>query len=547
MKQRCSGAIYRTNNSAIYRANKGKVYLTGAGPGDPGLITLKAIECLKKAKVVIYDRLVNPELLKYAPKDAEILYAGKASKKHSLSQDEINRLIVKKAKEGKTVVRLKGGDPFLFGRGAEEALELAKNKIPFEVIPGVSSAIAVPAYAGIPLTHREFTSSVGIFTGHEDPVKKSSRIDWEKISAGLGTQVFLMGVENLSFIVKNLLSHSRPKSTPCCLIQEGTTPRQKTVTANLGTIVLKAKQAKILPPAILVVGEVVSLRKQLNWLENKPLFGKKILITRPKGEDIRFSQILEEYGASCVELPAIAIKPLSDYSQLDAAIKDISGFQWLIFSSRNGVRFFKQRLDVMGQQTGEFISLSFPRKRESRQLDFLNQNLNRLKKIKIAAIGPRTASALESLGLRVHLQPDKFCQEGMLKSFGRLKLKSQNILIINALEARDVLARGLAKMGNRVTTAPVYQTDNACLPARQGRLTLDDKKNSLKDIDIITFTSSLAARNFLKTRFKNTLIASIGPITSRAIRTAGFKVNIEATEYTLEGLGKAIVKYYKNR
>ena len=517
MKQKCSGAIF-------YRANKNKVYLTGAGPGDPGLITLKAIECLKKAKVVIYDRLVNPELLKYAPKDAEILYAGKASKKHSLNQDEINRLIVKKAKEGKTVVRLKGGDPFLFGRGAEEALELAKKKIPFEVIPGVSSAIAVPAYAGIPLTHREFTSSVGIFTGHEDPAKENSRIDWEKISTGLGTLVFLMGVENLSFIVKNLLAGGRETSSPCCLIQEGTTPRQKTITADLETIVVKARQAKIRPPALLVVGGVVSLRKQLNWLENKPLFGKKILITRPKGEDTRFSQILEEYGAACAELPAIAIKPLSDYSQLDAAIKDISGFQWLIFSSRNGVRFFKQRLDC------------------------LNQNPETLKKIKIAAIGPRTTSALENLGLRVLLQPDKFCQEGLLKSFGKLKLKSQNILIINALEARDVLAKGLEKMGAKVTVAPAYQT---VARAQEHKST----RKILKDTDIITFTSSLAVKNFLagfnkhslKARFKNTLIASIGPITSRAIRTAGFKVNIEAKEYTLEGLTKAIVKYYKNR
>ena len=524
MKQKCSGAIYRTHNSAIYRANKSKVYLTGAGPGDPGLITLKAIECLKKAKVVIYDRLVNPELLKYAPQDAEILYAGKASKKHSLNQDEINRLIVKKAKEGKTVVRLKGGDPFLFGRGAEEALELAKNKIPFEVVPGVSSAIAVPAYAGIPLTHREFTSSVGIFTGHEDPAKESSRIDWEKISTGLGTLVFLMGVENLEPIVKNLLKSGRSPSSPCALIQNGTLPGQKTVSTALDKIIKAARAFRFQPPSILIVGEVVSLRKKLNWLETKPLFGKKILITRPKGEDTRFSQILEEYGASCAELPAIAIKPLSDYSQLDAAIKDISGFQWLIFSSRNGVRFFKQRLDC------------------------LNQNPETLKKIKIAAIGPRTTSALENLGLRVLLQPDKFCQEGLLKSFGKLKLKSQNILIINALEARDVLAKGLEKMGAKVTVAPAYQT---VARAQEHKST----RKILKDTDIITFTSSLAVKNFLagfnkhslKARFKNTLIASIGPITSRAIRTAGFKVNIEAKEYTLEGLTKAIVKYYKNR
>src|SRR3989339_1552524 len=487
MKQECSGAIYRTHNSAIYRANKSKVYLTGAGPGDPGLITLKAIECLKKAKVVIYDRLVNPELLKYAPQDAEILYAGKASKKHSLTQDEINRLIVKKAKEGKTVVRLKGGDPFLFGRGAEEALELAKNKIPFEVIPGVSSAIAVPAYAGIPLTHREFTSSVGIFTGHEDPAKENSRIDWEKISTGLGTLVFLMGVENLESIVKNLLKSGRSPSSPCALIQNGTLPKQKTVSTTLDKIIKAARAFRFQPPSILIVGEVVSLRKKLNWLETKPLFGKKILITRPKGEDTRFSQILEEYGASCAELPAIAIKPLSDYSQLDAAIKDISGFQWLIFSSRNGVRFFKQRLDC------------------------LNQNPETLKKIKIAAIGPRTASALENLGLRVLLQPDKFCQEGLLKSFGKLKLKSQNILIINALEARDVLARGLEKMGAKVTVAPAYQT----IKNQKSKI----KNQKLDNTDIITFTSALAAKNFFgalsnktfKRNLAKTIIASIGP------------------------------------
>src|SRR3989338_6228613 len=362
---------------------KGKVYLTGAGSGDPRLITLKAIERLKKAEVVIYDRLVNPELLKYAPKGAEIIYAGKSSKKHSrVTQDEINRLIVKKAKEGKTVVRLKGGDPFLFGRGGEEALELAKNNIPFEIIPGVSSAIAVPAYPGIPLTHREFTSSVGIFTGHEDPAKENSRIDWEKISTGLGTLVFLMGVEKLEPIVKNLLKSGRSPSSPCALIQNGTLPGQKTVSTTLDKIIKAARAFRFQPPSILIVGEVVSLRKKLNWLETKPLFDKKILTTRPKGEDSRFSQILEEYGASCAELPAIAIKPLSDYSQLDAAIKDIARFQWLIFSSQNGVRFFKQRLDIVGT-----AHCAIP-------TDF-----------KIAAIGPRTASALENLGLRVLLQP----------------------------------------------------------------------------------------------------------------------------------------------
>ncbi len=498
-----------------------KVYLTGAGPGDTGLITLKAIECLKKAEVVIYDRLVNPELLKYAPAKAEILYAGKASRKHSLTQDKINRLIVKKAKEGKTVVRLKGGDPFLFGRGGEEALELAKNNIPFEIVPGVSSAIAVAAYAGIPLTHRECTSSVGIFTGHEDRLKKGSRIDWEKISTGLGTLVFLMGVENLEAIVKNLLKSGRSPDNPCALIQNGTLPGQKTVSTTLNKIIKAAQAFKFQPPSILIVGEVVSLRKKLNWLETKPLFGKKILITRPKGEDSRFSQILEEYGAACAELPAIAIKPLSDYSRLDAALKKLSEFQWLIFSSQNGVRFFKQRMALLMQQSGNGM--------------------------KIAAIGPATASALEAIGLTVILTPKEFCQEGLLKSFAKLKLKGQNILIINALEARDILAKGLERMEAKVTVAPAYQT---VARAQEHKNT----REILKDADILTFTSSLAVKNFLagfnkyslKASLKNTLIASIGPITSQAVKEAGLKVHIEAREYTLEGLAKAIVKYYKN-
>lgn len=503
---------------------KGKVYLTGAGPGDTGLITLKAIECLKKAQVVIYDRLVNPELLKYAPADAEIIYVGKSSKTHSLTQDKINQLIVKKAKEDKTVVRLKGGDPFLFGRGGEEALELVKNKIPFEIVPGVSSAIAVAAYAGIPLTHRQFTSSVGIFTGHENPLKEGSRIDWEKISTGLGTLVFLMGVENLEPIVKNLLKFGRSPFCPCALIQNGTLPKQKTLSTTLDKIIKAAKAFRFQPPSILIVGEVVSLRKKLNWLESlpcrqagKPLFGKRILITRPKDEDSRFSQILEEYGAQCAELAAIAIKPLKDYSQLDAAIKDIAKFQWLIFSSQNGVKFFKQRLNNFSHYDKTAV--------------------------KFAAIGPRTALALEDFGLKVSLQPKEFCQEGLLKSFAKLKLKGQNILIINALEARDVLARGLEKMGATVTVTPAYQTIHQPQTANRKPF----------NFDIITFTSSLAAKGLLsgvsqktiQASFKNTLIASIGPITSRAIKEAGLKVAIEAKEYTLEGLAKAIINYYK--
>ena len=516
---------------------KGKVYLVGGGPGDPELISLKALRCLKEADAVIYDRLINPALLQYAPPKAKIIYAGKSpygergrtTQKHTLSQDEINSLLVKKAKQGKTVARLKCGDPFLFGRGAEEALFLSRHKVPFEIVPGISSALAVPAYAGIPLSHRNYTSSIGIFTGHEEKDKTNSAINWPKISTGLGTLVFLMGVENLSFIVKNLLSSGRPKSTPCCLIQEGTTPRQKTVTANLGTIVPEAKQAKIRPPALLVVGEVVSLRKRLDWFENKPLFGKKILITRPMAsprggpaeEKNRLAQILEEYCARCIELPAIEIKPLTFYGELDSAIKNISNFNWLIFSSQNAVKFFKERLT------------------------YLKKDLNTLNAIKIAAIGPNTKMTLENLGLKVTLEPKEFCQEGLLEAFKKINIRDKNILIARCLQARNVLPQGLEQMGAKVKIAPAYQTTINHQPSAIS-------KKILTEVDIITFTSAFTVKSFFaagpkktfKRIFSKTIIASIGPITSQEVTKRGFKVTIEAKKYTFEGLAEAIAGYY---
>lgn len=503
---------------------KSKVYLVGAGPGDPELISLKAVKRLREADVIIYDRLINPELLKYAPRKAQTIYAGKSPQKHTLSQDEINSLLVEKARAGKTVVRLKCGDPFLFGRGAEEALFLNRHKIPFEIVPGISSALAVAAYAGIPLTHRDYTSSIGIFTGHEEKDKPDSAIPWPKISTGIGTLVFLMGVENLSFITENLLSNGRPKSTPCCLIQNGTTSGQKTIVADLETIALKAKQAKILPPAILVVGDVVNLRKQLNWFEGRPLFGKNILLTRPTEEKNRLREILEGYGARCDELAAIAIKPLSSYRELDTAIKNIRDFNWLVFSSQNAVRFFNKRLS------------------------HLKTPLGALEDVKIAAIGPNTRMALENTGLKVALEPKEFCQEGLLESFKKIGLQKKNILIVRCLQARNVLEQGLRKMGAKIKIAPAYQT------AVGSRLSVVGKK-ILPGIDIITFTSALAAKSFFEALSKKTAprallkktIASIGPVTSREIKKHGFRPTIEAKKYTFEGLAKAIVKYYENR
>ena len=300
------------------------VYLVGAGPGDPRLITVKGLECIKKADVVIYDYLVNTDLLSAAKQDAEFIYVGKQGSAHTMEQEDINKLIAKKALEGKIVTRLKGGDPYIFGRGGEEAIVLHENNIPFEVVPGITAAIASPNYAGIPVTHRDFTSTFGLITGHEDPTKKESAIDWAKISTGIGTIAFYMGIKNLPYITEQLIKHGRSKDTPVAVIRWGTTPQQKTIIGTLATIVQKAKDIK--PPAITIVGEVVKLRDQLNWFETKPLFGKTIVVTRSREQASEFADQLYEYGAHVIEFPTIEIAKPDTLKPLDEAINNINPF-----------------------------------------------------------------------------------------------------------------------------------------------------------------------------------------------------------------------------
>ncbi|MDD4092147.1 MAG: uroporphyrinogen-III C-methyltransferase, partial [Smithellaceae bacterium] len=326
---------------------KGKVYIIGAGPGDPGLITLKAVEALKLADVVVYDNLVNEELLAYAPVGARRIYAGKQGGDHTLTQDKINDLLVREALDGSMVARLKGGDPFIFGRGGEEAEELAARGIPFEVIPGVTSAIAVPAYAGIPLTHRGVTSTVAFVTGHEDPTKEKSDIDWQAL-AGIGTLVFLMGVKNLGQITNALISRGKPSETPAALIRRGTLPEQQTLTGTLANIEELARANRFKPPAILVVGKVVELRDTLSWFDTRPLFGLGVVITRPERQADDLAKLLAVEGARPIAFPTIAIEPPSDWSELDAALNELESYQWIIFTSANGVHFFFERL----RQTG---------------------------------------------------------------------------------------------------------------------------------------------------------------------------------------------------
>ncbi|MDX9821606.1 MAG: uroporphyrinogen-III C-methyltransferase [Syntrophales bacterium] len=500
---------------------KGKVYIVGAGPGDAGLITLKGIRCLEKAEVVIYDHLVNPEILRHAHAEAQFLYAGKQGGDHTLSQDQINERLVSEAKAGKIVTRLKGGDPLIFGRGGEEAEVLAKAGIAFEIVPGVTSAIAVPAYAGISLTQRGYTSTLAFVTGHEDRSKEGTDIDWKSL-AGIGSVVFLMGVKNLPNIAAALIAHGKAAETPAALIRWGTTPDQRTVTAPLGGIAEAAEQAGIQPPAILVVGDVVSLRERLNWFEKLPLFGRGIVVTRPEAQAEWLGALLAAEGARVIFFPTIRVEPPADWSAVDEAIGRIETYSWIVFTSANGVDFFLKRLKERGR------------------------DLRDLKGVRIATIGPATAAKLAELGLRVDLVPGRYLSEGVVEAFAGIDVAGKRVFLPRAEEARDVIPEGLRKRGATVDVATVYRTvpsdrdpDEILKPLREG------------GIDVLTFTSPSTLTNFLRIVGKDfclppaAKIACIGPITAAAVRKAGLPVDIMEERYTVEGLVEAIVRHYE--
>jgi uroporphyrinogen III methyltransferase/synthase len=500
----------------------GIVYLIGAGPGDPGLFTIKGKQCLEKADVVIYDYLVNPVLLQFAREEAEKIYVGKKRGHKEMAQGNINRLLVDKAKTGKVVARLKGGDPFIFGRGGEEAEELAKLGIPVEIVPGITSASAVPAYAGIPLTHRDFTSSFVVVTGHEYPKKEKSNLSWEAL-AKTGTVVFLMGVRNIEENMKKLIEFGKPPETPVAIITWGTFPKQETIVGTLGDIGKIAKAKKVKPPAIIVVGEVVKLRETINWFETKPLFGKKVLVTRSRNQASVFVKFLEELGAEAIEFPTIEIIPPQSWNELDRAIENLGTYNWIIFTSVNGVLFFFERL-----------------KRKSK-------DLRELKGIKIAAIGEQTAKSVANLGLAVDIIPDDFKAEGIVERFRETDIKGKRILIPRAKEAREVLPLELAQMGADVHVVVVYETKKPSLKKIEGI----GKMLKNGKIDVITFASSSTVRNFLsvfgKDReiFSSTIVACIGPITAEPLRELGIKAEIICNKYTIAELTREIVSYFE--
>ncbi len=501
---------------------QGKVYLVGAGPGEAGLITVKGLDCLRRAEVILYDRLLDEGLLDSAPPEAERIYVGKTSSNHAKEQAEINRLLVEKATEGKIVVRLKGGDPFVLGRGGEEAEALAQNRLPFEVVPGVSSAIAAPAYAGIPLTYRHLSSSLAVVTGHEDPTKASSSIAWEKLATGVDTLVFLMGAGNLSQIARRLVENGRSAATPVALIKEATGPHQETITGTLADIAAKAESSHFGPPAVIVVGEVVDLRGQLRWFDNQLLFGKKVLVTRARSQASSLSRLLLERGAQPVEMPVIEIQEISHMEELDQAISNLDSYQWIVFTSVNGVASVFHRLYALGQ--------------DSRSL----------RGVKIGVIGPATAKAVEERGLRVDYLPPNFTSQGFLAGLKGQGVSRHRFLLPRADIAPQELAAGITRLGAEVHQVTVYRTALLAEAVSPGRLML-----SKGEVDIVTFTSSSTVTNLLtllggeRQAIEKTTVACIGPNTAATAFEAGLRVDIVAQNHTILGLVEAIEQYFQ--
>jgi uroporphyrinogen III methyltransferase / synthase len=498
---------------------KGKVYLVGAGPGDLGLVTLRAKECIESADVIIYDHLANPELLAWAHDDAEIIYAGKAPGEHSLSQQEINALLIEKACAGEKVVRLKGGDPFVFGRGAEEAAAIAEAGIEFEVVPGITSAIAGPAYAGIPVTHRAENSHVTFFTGHEDPAKTESVIDYSALAKLGGTQVMLMGVERLESIAREMLNYGVSENLPVALVRWATTGRQETLTGTIGDIAKRAVASGFEAPAVAVFGNVVALRENLNWYENRPLSGKRIVVTRTRKQASALSNKLRALGAQVIELPTIRIEPPTDLREFAELVQDAHIYDWIVFTSANGVE--------------AFFEIFFKLYDDAREIGGA----------RIAAIGPATAQRVKDFHFHVDLQPDEFVAEAVVKEFRKQGgIENLRILLVRAEKARDVLPKELSGLGAIVDEAFAYRT------APETRDITGARRQLAKEgADLITFTSSSTVENFLQLGLpwpKGMQIASIGPITSKTARDHGLKIDTEARRHDIDGLVQAIRDFF---
>ena len=499
---------------------KGIVYLVGAGPGDLGLLTLRGAELLARADVVVYDALVNPELLRLAPKSVEIVYGGKRAKDHAIPQEELNRLLIAKAQEGKTVVRLKGGDPYIFGRGGEEAEELAAAKIPFEIVPGVSSVVAAPNYAGIPLTHRDYCSSFTVVTGHEDPAKKDSDIDWAQIAKTPGTKIILMGAERIGHITEVLRANGMAAATPVAMVRWGTTGRQQSIAGTLGDIADLAAAKNFSAPTVTVIGEVVKLRSKLNWFENRSLFGQRIVVTRTREQASQLSRQLLERGAEVWEIPTIKTIPPKRPEGIAEALVGLNAYDWIVFTSPNGVSAFF-----------EYFFKKF-------------QDLREIGGVRIAAVGPATAAKLKELHLQVDLMPIEYVATRIAEALAAYEsIENLRILLPRAEVANAELPKLLEDKGAIVDDIACYQT----VPETED-ITGAAAKMLAEGADWITFTSGSTVENFharfdlpsLMKQFPQTRTASIGPETSKALVALGIKPAVEAKPHTIEGLVKAL-------
>ncbi len=502
-------------------AKIGTVYLVGAGPGDPGLLTLRGAELLARAEVVVYDALVNQELLRLAPKTAEIIYGGKRARDHAISQSDLNQLLIAKAKEGKTVVRLKGGDPYVFGRGGEEAEQLADARVPFEVVPGISSFVAAPNYAGVPLTHRALSSRLTLITGHEDPSREADKIDWPQVAHTPGTKVIMMGTERIGEIAQILIVNGMAANTPIAMVRWGTTGAQQSIEGTLSTIAAVAEKAKIAPPTVAVIGDVVKLRHKLNWFERKPLFGSRVVVTRSREQANPLTSRLRELGADVLEIPTIKLEAPSRREELVDALLELNSYDWLVFTSPNGVSTFF-----------EYFFRQF-------------HDMRDIGGCRIAAVGPATAKNLKELHLQVDIMPDEALASSIAEAFGEFEsIENLRICLLRAEVANPELPKELEKLGAIVDDIACYRTVAE---------TEDPEHNGQKlqesGADWVTFTSASTVEHFharfnlpqLLKQFPQMKLASIGPETSKALLALELKPDLEAKVHTAEGLAAALL------
>ena len=494
--------------------------MVGAGPGDAGLLTLRGADLLKRADVVVYDALVNKDLLRLAPKAAEIIYGGKRSKEHAIPQDELNQLLIRKAKEGKTVVRLKGGDPYIFGRGGEEAEELHAAHIPFEVVPGVTSITAAANYAGIPITHRSHSSSFTVVTGHEDPTKEETTVDWAWLAKEPGTKVILMGVERIRQISAELTRHGLSADTPVGMVRWGTRGRQSSIDGTLGTIADLVEKENFGAPAITIIGDVVKMRSKLNWFERRPLFGQRIVVTRTREQASQLADQLLELGAEVLEIPTIRTEEPQNKSDLMEAMLGLGGYDWIVFTSPNGVTAFFN-----------YFFKGF-------------DDIRALGNLRIAAVGPATAAKLKELHLRVDAMPEEYLASKITKAISNFEtVENLRILLMRAEIANEELPKELEALGAIVDDVACYRT----VPETE------DQNGAAERLleggtDWITFTSSSTVENFharfdlpkLTQQFPAMRLASIGPETTKTLHALGLKADVEAREHNIPGLIKAL-------